>query len=45
MGAGGLGAVSSGVAHWVVWLVVPVVFIALLFGAWKLAKLLWALFG
>ena len=38
IGSGGLGAVSNGISETVVGLVILVL---VLFGAWKLAKLLW----
>jgi len=41
MGSGGLGAVSVGFSPWLI----IVVLIALAFGVWKVAKLLWAMFG
>ena len=38
-GSGGLGAVSHSIVEPLVWLIVVV---AVLFGVWKLVKLLWA---
>ena len=37
-GSGGLGAVSVGISE----AVIAVVLVVVLFGAWKLAKLIWA---
>ena len=37
-GSGGIGAVSIGIS----WIVVLPVLLLLVFGAWKLAKLIWA---
>jgi hypothetical protein len=39
-GAGGLAAVSHGLSTWLIILILLVV----VFGVWKLAKLVWALF-
>ena len=41
-GSGGLGAVSVGISESVVWLIILLV---VLFGVWKLVKLLWAAFS
>ena len=43
-GSGGLGAVSVGVSEAVIGLVLLVIILVVLFGLWKLAKLLWAAF-
>ena len=40
-GAGGLGAVSVGISE----ALIAVVIIAVLFGIWKVAKLIWAAFS
>lgn len=40
-GSGGLGAVSIGISGWLLILVVAVL---VLFGVWKIAKLIWAAF-
>jgi Sec-independent protein translocase protein TatA len=42
MGSGGLGAVSIDVSGW---LVILVIALLVLFGAWKIAKLIWAAFS
>ena len=44
-GSGGLGAVSVGVSETVIGLVILVAILIVLFGLWKLAKLLWAAFS
>ena len=41
-GSGGLGAVSIGISEWVLILIAAVV---VLFGVWKIAKLIWASFS
>ena len=41
-GSGGLGAVSVGLPAW---LLIVILIMVLAFGVWKLAKLLWAMFG
>ena len=38
--SGGIGAVSAGVAEWLVLAVVALLLVLLTFGAWKLLKLL-----
>lgn len=42
MGSGGIGAVSIGFADTVVFVLLA---FAIVFGVWKLAKLLWAVFS
>ena len=41
-GSGGLGAVSIGISGWVLILIAAAV---VLFGVWKIAKLIWAAFS
>jgi hypothetical protein len=41
-GSGGLGAVSVGISGWLVGLALAVL---VLFGVWKIAKLIWAAFS
>lgn len=45
VGSGGLGAVSAGIAESVVWLLIALVAVLLVFGIWKLVKLLWVASG
>jgi hypothetical protein len=44
-GSGGIGAVSIGLSETVIGLVILVNILVVLFGLWKLAKLLWAEFS
>jgi hypothetical protein len=41
-GSGGLGAVSIGISGWLLMLIIAVL---VLFGVWKIAKLIWAAFS
>lgn len=42
-GSGGIGAVSIGISEEIVWLVIGLVAVLLVLGAWKLAKLFWTI--
>ena len=44
-GSGGLGAVSAGIAEWAVVLILLGIVVVVLLGAWKLTKILWAMFS
>jgi hypothetical protein len=45
IGSGGIGAVSVGISEPVVWLVLLLIVALVIFGGWKLAKLVWAAFS
>jgi len=45
VGSGGIGAVSVGISHTVVLLVILLLVVLVGVAVWKLVKVLWAMFG